>query len=120
MSTKRIDLGWQAIKKAYKQADNQTITVGIHEPTQPHGTTTVGDVAYFVEYGTQHMPARPFLTPPVQVARSVARDIAEQMVKGKVNLVRAAQVLQDAVRAQAPVDTGKLQAAITAKVGGDS
>jgi hypothetical protein len=63
IKTKDIDKGYKRIKRSLDKLKGSYVTIGVHENagTYPEGKPTVGEVAFWNEYGTRNIPARPFL-----------------------------------------------------------
>ena len=60
MTVQDIDRGWQAIKREVEKAQGQTVAVGILSGASNDGVS-IAEYATYNEYGTKHIPSRPFM-----------------------------------------------------------
>ena len=60
-SVKEKDMGWRKIKRALRHVDGKSVTVGLHEEDAGEGDPSNAEKGYYNEFGTEHIPARPFL-----------------------------------------------------------
>lgn len=110
----------KAFKNADVEIDGLSTTLTALESTKPDGDATwqVGtDVEYavYVEYGTKHMEAQPYLRPALNQTMREADALAEQAddVDELVELI--AESVAAKAKDKAPVDTGTLMNSIEAE-----
>ena len=60
MTVQDIDRGWQAIKREVEKAQGQIVAVGILSGESNDGVS-IAEYATYNEYGTKHIPSRPFM-----------------------------------------------------------
>ena len=60
MTVQDIDRGWQAIKREVEKAQCQIVAVGILSGSANDGVS-IAEYATYNEYGTKHIPSRPFM-----------------------------------------------------------
>lgn len=77
-----IDRGLEQIVRANRALDGKGVTVGIQSGAgkEPDGTRLV-DVAVFNEFGTEHIPARPFLRGSFDEYKNDAGDVMWRLLK---------------------------------------
>lgn len=143
---KFIDRGWKAIQRELGYADTHVVATGVIDGSAPHDSgRTMGEIATWNHYGTETIPARPFITRPIDVKQGEIKALIARIMKGvstgkisaEVGLALVGQRLRDlqvsAINAReyepnaestvakkgsdTPlVDTGQLKGAITYQV----
>ena len=91
------DMGWNRIKGNIRDLDGKGVKVGIvardANKKGADGDTDVIDYAMFQEFGTEHIPSRPFMRRAADTGEpkfhKAARAIAKEMVMGRVNVDQA-------------------------------
>lgn len=73
------------------------------------------EYSVFVEFGTRHMQARPYLRPAVREAMNKADNLADKADSSEELVKLIALEIERSATGKAPVDTGKLQASIEAE-----
>lgn len=71
------------------------------------------DYAVYVEFGTKHMPAQPYLRPAVNETMRQADRLAGEADSTDEFVELIAESIAEKARGQAPVDTGRLKNSIT-------
>lgn len=93
MKTTIKDRGLKKIIKEYNKARNKEdsfVTIGLHkDATYPDGTS-VGEVAFYNEYGTKSIPARPFLQLTLltymKEFEELHKKLLNKLLNGKANI----------------------------------
>lgn len=86
-----IDRGWMRIKADATQLAGQGVKVGLRSTagTSADGVRIV-DYATFNEFGTEHIPARPFMRRTADTAEgkvsAAAKTLAKNLVAGRLNV----------------------------------
>src|SRR5690242_16408211 len=84
MATKVIDKGWAKLKREIGLASERVVAVGVIDGGAPHpsGAGSVGEVATWNHYGTSTIPARPFITRPIDMRRPEIEKLVQRVVAG--------------------------------------
>lgn len=96
----------------------ETTVTALEDAKPSEATWTVGtDVEYsvYVEYGTRHMEAQPFLRPAVRQTMREADSIAEDADDADELVEAIAKRIEERAKEKAPVDTGRLMRSIEAE-----
>lgn len=89
------------LKEALRKLGDSYVTVGVHDDAGQYqagpneAPTPVAKVALWLEHGTQHMPARPFMAPTVAAKHAA---IQRAMAQGLANVAVLKQKPADALR----------------------
>jgi len=80
------DKEWRAFQKTMRGIGDAVCTVGLHSDAEPYergqeAPATVAQVASFHEFGTEKMPARPFMRPTVDGNRAQYGALIDRMAK---------------------------------------
>ena len=79
-----IDRGWNRIKRDTKALQGQAVKVGFRAGPASNGVQVV-DYATFSEFGTEHIPSRPFMRRTADQAEKPIRPFASNLVAGLIN-----------------------------------
>lgn len=98
-----IDRGWNAIKRQLELADTKVIAVGVLDGSEPHPAgPTVGEIATWNHYGTDTIPARPFITRPIDMQMPELKTLVQRLMRGislgKITADHAAEILGQKLR----------------------
>ena len=112
------------INKALKELDDVAVEVGVFKEAgeYPNGTS-IAEVAAYQEFGTQDMPAQPWMRLTMIENKAdyirLQKKLMLLVIEGKITSEKANQVLGGLIakdlQEKAPVDTGTLKDAITWK-----
>ena len=75
------DLGWETIVKKCRQIDGREIKAGVLESAGSYKKVSVADVATYNHFGTQHIPARPFLAIACDTNKGWSKRVANEVGK---------------------------------------
>lgn len=80
------------------------------------------EYAFYVEYGTRHMAAQPYMRPAVEAASRRVEQVAHRADSNDELAALLAEEIEAEAKRLVPVDTGKLKASIkvTVTAGGGS
>jgi hypothetical protein len=102
------------------------VRVGVLNPSAPHGSSTVGEVAAATEFGApaRDVPMQSFVRAPIDAherdLRALEKSEAQKIIAGKTTPAAAAQRIaaraKAIMRSSVPVKTGELRDAIDAEV----
>lgn len=98
-----VDRGWNAIKRQLELADSKVIAVGVLDGSAPHPAgPTMGEIATWNHYGTETIPARPFITRPIDLKNAELRTLVQRLMRGislgKITAGHAAEILGQKLR----------------------
>lgn len=78
-NTKVIDRGWERIRRELARANRLEVAVGIQQGTKAADGADVAEYATHNEYGTEHIPSRPFMrTAFDENVGDIQRDMQQQ------------------------------------------
>lgn len=88
------DLGWRRIKRQVRELHGRGVKVGLTASSGSNSGVAVVDIAAFNEFGTQHIPARPFLRNAFDTNERAVRPLAKSLASAVVaGTMTADQVL---------------------------
>lgn len=110
-----IDLGWDKFKREIKQAGKASAKIGVLQGAKayPEGTSQA-EVAFYNEFGTSKIPARPFLRPTAdsnrkkytvglaKVLKNLPRDATIKQALEKVAMIAQADVRATITKLRTP------------------
>lgn len=105
VTIKYVDHGLEDLKGKIAELRGLSLTVGIQNDAKYPDGTSVAEVALFQEYGTETIPARPFLRRPLYANRGA---IAKRMAKEIGLAVRGKKEIVDALAAVGEFAAGKV------------
>ena len=96
MTVQDIDRGWNAIKREVEKAKTQLVAVGILAGASNDGVS-IAEYATHNEYGTKHIPSRPFMAMSFDEGRTeIDSDFKQQgdkLVTGKTTAQAALTII---------------------------
>jgi hypothetical protein len=78
------DMGWQRIKLDFEQLKGRGVKVGLMGSVDYEGTSVI-DYAYWNEFGTRHIPARPFMATTADRYRDGVYAYTERLIGGLID-----------------------------------